>query len=114
MCNSLKLNQHNIFDLIPGMTRHSEFRFMAGPDRFRNHQTVLFREKRKKIGPKIYHFFGRVPELKYSRSFEMVTKLHNRSKQSQVSLCLLSIIGQSSIIQRLSIDKDRYSLVSSH
>ena len=84
-------------------------------------QTDLFHEKCKKIGPKINLFFGRVPELKYSRSFKMVTKLHNRSKQShfpahlhQLSLCLLSIIGQLSIIQRLSIDKDRYSLVSSH
>ena len=66
-------------------------------------------------------FFGKVPELKYSRSLKMVTKLHNRSKQSHfpaqihhVLLCLLSKIGQSSIIQRLSIDKERYSLVSSH
>ena len=75
---------------------------------FRIRQTDLFREKRKKNWFENLPFFGRVPELKYSRSFEMVTKLHNPS------LCLLSIIGQSSIIQRLSIDKDRYSLVSSH
>ena len=46
----------------------------------------------------------------------MVTNLHNLSKQShfpaqinQVSHCLLSIIGQLSIIHRSSIAKDRYS-----
>ena len=34
----------------------SEFRNIPVPDRFRNRQTVLFREKRKKIGPKINLF----------------------------------------------------------
>ena len=29
-------------------------------------------------------FFGKVPELKYSGSLKMVTKLHNLSKQSQI------------------------------
>ena len=76
-------------------------------------QTDSFCEKRKKNGMKIT-FFGEVPDLKYSRSLKNVTNLHNRSKQShfpaqihQVSHCLLSIIGQLSIIHRSSIDKDR-------
>ena len=38
------------------MIRHSEIRFSAGPDRFRYSWTVLFREKHKKIGPKINLF----------------------------------------------------------
>ena len=33
-----------------------EFRNIPVPDRFRNRQYVLFREKRKKIGPKINLF----------------------------------------------------------
>ena len=65
---------------------------------------------------KNYLFFGKVPELKYSRSLKMVTNCitHVPAQINHMSLCLLSKIGQSSIIQSLSIDKDRYSLVSSH
>ena len=96
--------------LAPGIKRTDNSRFYTDLEFVR---PIYFAKNVKKSVRK-FTFFGRVPELKYSRSFEMVTKLHYRSKQSQVSLCLLSIIGQSSIIQRLSIDKDRYSLVSSH
>ena len=84
-------------------TRDQEDRQFPVLYRFRIRQTDLFREKRKKIGLNIYLFFGRVPELKYSRSFEMVTfKLHNRSKQSQVSITL-SIVNNMPIINNQKI-----------
>ena len=91
--------------LFMNQSRDQEDRQFPVLFRFRIRQTDLFREKRKKIGPKINLFSVEYQaELKYSRSFKMVTKLHNRSKQlhfpaqiHQLSLCLLYIIGQSSI-----------------
>ena len=71
----------SIFSLVTFGASDSEFRNIPVLDRFRNCQTVLFREKRKKMVPKL-PFFGIVPELKYSRSLKIVTKLLNRSKQS--------------------------------
>ena len=41
---------------LAGSASDSEIRNIQVPDRFRNPQTVLFSEKRKKIGPKINLF----------------------------------------------------------
>ena len=61
-----------------GIKRTDNYRFVSDLELVR---PIYFAKNVKKIGLKIT-FFGEVPELKYSRSLQMATNLHNLSKQS--------------------------------